>query len=156
MTTYQTISIYDFNDKFVRTYHNVPIPESPTWKNDLECLHYLRQKCPKLVFNGVYAIQPYHNAQPLSSLEGSIYPEISPAFQSVDGWDLKLTQIGLDIATQERLAKIETTLDSLQGTMQSLNTTMDSLAGVLKELKVAIDDDFTIVHPLKYSDSDED
>lgn len=107
-----TITVYDFDNVLVKTYPNVPIPVKPNWKNDLECLHYLQTQCPVLQFNGVYGITPYYNVEPLYTLEGAIYPEISPLFRSSTGWDLKLTQKWVDINSSKRLNKIEKSLNT--------------------------------------------
>ncbi|KAG5357867.1 hypothetical protein CJU89_4351 [Yarrowia sp. B02] len=143
-----TISLYDFSGKYLKTFKNVPIPEVPTWKTDLDCLHYLERHCKGIEFNGVYAIQPYHNSAPLKTLRDAIYPKISPEMRSAEGWDLKLMKRGVDISASSQLAKIESTLDSLSATMESLNSTMESMASILMDLRISLDDDFAIVHPL--------
>ncbi|KAG5358377.1 hypothetical protein CJU89_4922 [Yarrowia sp. B02] len=115
MTTFpMTITVYDFDNVLVKTYPNVPIPIQPTWKTDMEALHYLQKYCPALQFNGVYGVTPYFDVEPLYPFEGSIYPQVAPLFRNCAGWDLKLTQKWVDINASRRLVKIEAALNNVQ------------------------------------------
>lgn len=114
MTTYFTkaITVYDFDNKLVKTYPEVRIPEKPTWKNYFECLHYLQRQCPVLQMNAVYAITPYYNGNPLFALEGALFPQISPPIRSAPAWDLKPTQKWADINSYRKLDNIEKLLEA--------------------------------------------
>ncbi|KAG5363756.1 hypothetical protein CJU89_2940 [Yarrowia sp. B02] len=106
-----SVSIFSAENKKLGTF-NVPIPEKPLWKSDQDVLHYLAKFCNAIQFNGVYGVTPSNNQYPLYALEGALYPWINPVMRQASGWDLKLTQKWLDLASVKRLNKIEKKLDS--------------------------------------------
>lgn len=59
-----------------QTYHSLRIPTNAGWKNDEECLKYLKVTCPGINVYGNYKLKR-QTAPILYDLEGQFWPEVN-------------------------------------------------------------------------------